>query len=222
MARFLYVKLLTATLGAAVLAPVAWAQTTSTSSVSPSSTSPSSASPILAPTPAEKAPPPSTPKRTRAVSGEVAAALAAASPKYTPAPPKPEPKPEEEKPDLREIDKPQNGIVRLPKYIVREPKPVIFSERAVSTSKGLTDIAVRRYISEADRAMNRFTLPLFGSSMEGRALAMYAEDERLRNMAELDETATAASKSDAAAGAYIKREAQKTFLRSTDFGWSGR
>ena len=48
------------------------------------------------------------------------------------------------------------------------------------TEKGLTDIAMRRYISDVDRALNRWTLPLFGSSKEARALAMYAEDEGVR------------------------------------------
>jgi hypothetical protein len=177
---------------------------------------------VFAPAPSEKVPVPttSTPKRTRAISSEVAAALAAAAPKYSPPPPKPEPKPEEEQPDMRDIDKPKNGIVRLPKYIVQEPKPAVFSERAIHTQKGLTDIAMRRYISDADRALNRFTLPLFGTSAESRALAMYAEDERLKNMSDLDDAANNASKSDAAAGAYIKKEAQKTFLRSSDYGWS--
>jgi hypothetical protein len=49
---------------------------------------------------------------------------------------------------------------------------------------------------------------------------MYAEDERLRNMSELENTASAISKGDAAAGEYIRKESQKTFMRSADFGWS--
>lgn len=154
------------------------------------------------------------------MSPEVAAALAAASPKYTPPPPKPEPKPESELPDMREIDKPKNQIIRLSPVIVREPKPVIFSERTIHTEKGLTDIAMRRYISDVDRALNRFTLPLFGSSKESRAMAMYREDERLRNMSELEATATAVSAADAAGGTYIRRETEKTFMRSNDFGWN--
>lgn len=177
-------------------------------------------SPVLAPKSDEKAPPPAGPRRTRALSPEVAAALAAASPKYSPPPPKPEPKPESELQDMREIDKPKNQIIRLSPVIVREPKPVIFSERAIHTEKGLTDIAMRRYISDADRALNRFTLPLFGSSKESRAMAMYREDERLRNMSELEATATAVSAADAAGGTYIRRETEKTYMRSTDFGWN--
>jgi hypothetical protein len=210
MARFHFVKLLTVSFGLAALVPVTSAQTP----VQPAT------SPVLVPREGEKAPPPAAPKRTRPVSPGVAAALAAAAPKYAPPPPKVEPKPEEEQQDMREIDKPKNTIVRLPKYIVQEPKPVIFSERSIHTEKGLTDIAMRRYISDVDRALNRWTLPLFGASKEARALAMYAEDERLRNMAEMDATATAVSQADAAAGEYIRRESEKTFMRTSDFGWS--
>lgn len=121
---------------------------------------------------------------------------------------------------MREIDRPANQIIRLPKVIVQEPRSPLFTERSISTPKGLTDIAMRRYISDTDRALNRFTIPLFGTSKEARALAMYAEDERLRNMSELEATATAVSAADAAGGTYIRRETEKTFMRSSDFGWS--
>lgn len=164
---------------------------------------------------------PPAPKRTRAISPAVAAQLAASTPKFDPAPPTPPPKPQEELPDMREIDKPRNTIIRLPQYVVQEEKPVVLSERAVHTQQGLADLAVRRYISDADRALNRFTLPLFGRSVEERALMMYAEEERLRNMAELADNAAMVSTTDKAAGAYVKREADKTYLRSSDFGWRG-
>lgn len=161
------------------------------------------------------------PRRSRGISPEVAAQLQANTPKYAPAPPKPEPKPAEELPDLREIDKPKNTIIRLPQYIVREPTSPVLNERAVHTDKGLADLAVRRYISDADRALNRFTLPLFGRSVQERALAMYAEEERLHNMAELADNAAMVSTTDKAAGTYVKREAEKTYLRSSEFGWRG-
>lgn len=214
MARQILLKLVTATFGVASLLPVVTAQTPAAPA----------ASPVFAPASNGKAesaaPARAAPKRTRAISSDVAAALAAAAPKYTPPPPPPPPKPESELVDMREVDKPKNTIVRLPKYIVQEAKPPVFTERSIHTEKGLTDIAMRRYISDADRALNRWTLPLFGTSKESRAMAMYAEDERLRNMTNLEETAIAASKSDAAAGTYIRKEAQQTFLRSSDFGWS--
>ncbi len=211
MARSTLICLVTATFASFACPSGASAQATAPQS---------SPSPILAPAAGEKAPS-NAPKRNRVMSSEVAAALAAASPKYTPPPPpKPAPKPEEQLPDLRDTDKPKNEIIRLPKYLVREAKPAVLKETDVLTNKGLTDVAMRRYISDADRALNRFTLPLFGTSKEARAREMYAEDDRLRNMSELEDNAKDAFKTDSEAGSYIRKEAQKTYLRSSDFGWT--
>lgn len=186
---------------------------------------PAPASTILPAAPAE--PTSAAPKRPRAISGEVATMLAHSMPKFTPPPPPPPPpsaeelakKAEEEAADLRDSDKPKNGIVRLEKYVVREERPPIFTERQINTKKGLTAIAMRRYISDADRALNRWTLPLFGSSAESRALFMYAEDERLKNMSDLADNANMIMKSDSNAGAAAKDAVQKTYLRTDDFGW---
>ncbi|MEI6466897.1 MAG: hypothetical protein WCQ89_19380 [Verrucomicrobiota bacterium] len=213
MARLLHFKPLAAALGTALL-------TTALPAQNPATPAPPATAESAAPRTAEV----ESPRRTRAVSNGVAAALAAASPKYTPPvpkPPPPPPKPEEELPDLRDVDKPKNGIVRLPKYVVREPKPVIFSERAISTTKGITDIAMKRYLTETDRVLNRFRIPILTMTNEERALAMYAEDERLKNMSDLKDNATAAGMADSNSGSYLKKEAQKTFLRSSDFGWNG-
>lgn len=195
------------------------------------------------PSPAVTAAPaaPATPKRTRAISGDVAALLASTLPKYAP-PPLAPPQPtaadlakkladeEADAADLRDTDKPKNAIVRLPKYVVQEQRPAVLTERDINTKKGLREIAMRRYISDADRALNRFSLPLFagwspgsgnGSSTEQRALSMYAEDERLRNMADLADNANMIMKSDRAAGASAKDAVQKTYMRSTEFGYNG-
>jgi hypothetical protein len=158
------------------------------------------------------------PSSARAISPEVAAQLAASRPKFSPTPP---PKPEEDLPDLREIDKPKNTIVRLPKYVVVAPRPPIFRERDIYTRQGLANLAMRRYFSETDRALNRFTLPLFSISNSDRALAMYAEDERLKNMADVADNTNMVMKSDAAAGTKMKDAAQQTFIRWSDFGWQG-
>src|SRR4051812_3031645 len=114
MARYSELKIFSTAFAIAALGSVGHAQALTSQPSAPAT------SPILAPAPAEKAPAPTGPKRTRPISGEVAAALAAASPKYTPPAPKPEPKPEAEQVDMRDVDKPKNGIVRLPKYIVQE------------------------------------------------------------------------------------------------------
>jgi hypothetical protein len=166
------------------------------------------------------------PKAQRAVSEEVAATISAGMPKYNPPPKAPEPKPEEEQADLRDTDKPKNKIIRLPAHIVREQRSPVLRERDVNTKSGLAAIAEGRYISDADRALNRWNI--FGTRSTGsanstsaRAMAMYEEDERLRNIADLNDSAALVSASDKAAGLYIKREVQKTYQRSDDFGWSG-
>lgn len=170
--------------------------------------------------PASGSAPPAAPRR-RAISPEAAAALAAAAPKYAPPPKPPEKKPEEELPDLREIDKPKNTIIRLPKFIVQEPRPPVFRERDLNTSKAFTDLVLRRYVSETGLALNRYTLPIIGGGLKAYAMQRYADDERLKNMADFADRANMVEKSDASAGLYIKREVEKTFLRTSDFGWQG-
>jgi hypothetical protein len=164
--------------------------------------------------------PPPKPKRYHSVSPELAASLAATMPKYNP--PKPvEKKPDDEDVDLRDVDKPKNQIIRLPKYVVQEQKPPVFRERDIHTAKGLAALAIKRYLSEADRALNSFRLPFFGVSNEARALAMYAEDERLKNISDLNDTARTVGKTDPKEAAYIKRATQDTYMRWSDFGWNG-
>ena len=159
------------------------------------------------------------PKKERPISSGVASALAASMPKYNP-PPKPNPNDEDV--DLREVDKPRNGIIRLPKYTVQEKKPPLFRERDIFTRSGLADLAKNRYLTAADRVLNRMTLPLFGTSAEARAMAMYAEDERLNNMSDLKDTARDVGYLDPAEGAYIKRVTDQTYMRDSGFGYDSR
>ena len=209
MARPAFSPWFTALLAAASAVISAPAQTTASAA---------SVSPVLELTTVSKKAAPPAPSRARAISPEVAAQLASVMPKFSPPPPKPASKPEEEA-VVAVNDTPRNGIIRLPKYIVREPRPPILNERAIHTVKGLTEIAMRRYLTEMDMALNKFTLPLFGTSAAARALAMYAEDERLRNMSEMHDAARMVSATNKAAGSYIMRETQETFMRTSDFGW---
>lgn len=159
------------------------------------------------------------PKRDRPISDGVASALAASMPKYNPPPKAP---PVDEDVDLRDVDKPKNGIIRLPKYTVQEKKPPVFRERDIFTNAGLASVARDRYITATDRVLNRVTLPLFGTSSEARALAMYAEDERLNNMSNLKDTARDVSRTDPNEGAYIKRVTDQTYMRDSGFGYDSR
>lgn len=229
-ARF---KLLASAVAACGCALAASAQSASQPEQPASATATSSASPTAVPTQAADINPaakPQTPKpesatppptRVRAVSPALAAQLRAAAdnPKYAPPAPEP-PHPVEAMVDARKTDKPQNDIIRLPEYVVLERKPQVFTERDISTQKGLTDIAMKRYISETDYVMNRFHIPIFGQSVEDRALAMYAEQERLNNIDATETMAKAVSFEKPAEGAYLLKESQKTFMRKDDFGWS--
>jgi len=104
-------------------------------------------------------------------------------------------------------------VLRLPKLVVHGPRPSVLTKRDVSTQRGLTEIAMWRYISQLDRVLNHFRLPLFSISCEDRALAMYAEDERLERMADLDRTVRAAALVDRAAAAELGRLAADTYAR---------
>jgi hypothetical protein len=159
-------------------------------------------------------------KRSRAISSEVASALAAAMPRYEP--PKPvEPKAEEEV-DLRETDQPRNRIIRLPDYVVQEKKPPVFRERDIYTRKGLAELARQRYFSETAQGLNRFRLPLFGAGMDSYALQMRADDERLQSISELKENAESIRAADPENAAYIKRLTNDTYIRRADFGLQRR
>jgi len=143
--------------------------------------------------------------RGRAVSENVAAQLAARMPHYAP-PPEPtsgsESSPAQKRDatgratngstpseKVEDLDRPQNQIIRLPDYVVREKKPPVFRERDLYNPSGLAALAALRYLSETSQALNRFRIPLIGNADKAYALARYEEDERLRNRRELTETA---------------------------------
>lgn len=105
----------------------------------------------------------------------------------------PEPKKEEEKPDndvdLRDVDKPRNGIVRLPKYTVQGERPPVFTEREINTKKGMADLAVKRYLSTVGQGLNKFHLPsiMGGLSNDDIAMQMYRDNERIQNNRDMNE-----------------------------------
>lgn len=181
---------------------------------------PSSTNPVIAnPEVAKPTTPAPKPKRDRVMGDSLASSLAASLPKYNP-PPKP--KPEEENADLRETDKPRNGIIRLPKYTVQEKKPPVFRERDLYSNKGFSELAKQRYLTPTYRMLNSVYIPFFTASPEQHALAMYAEDERLQNISDLHDSANTVSKSDAADGAYIKRLTDQTYMRTSDYGYQSK
>lgn len=131
--------------------------------------------------------------------------------------------------------KPANGIVRLPKYVVREPK--LPTPQEIMTPKELENYAMNRYVGAEggfDRGfLNLFTvaglwkkIPVLGRfSFVGsetnaeRGMRLYAEAERKRKMEELMNLMSLTKEAGDAAGAdKIKHETDKTFIRRADFG----
>jgi len=125
-----------------------------------------------------------TPNADSGISPRASAAITSNF-KYQPPPP---PKPEDDEVDLRDIDKPKNDIVRLPRMIVTAKKPPVFTDRTLYTHNQLKTLAVARYLSKLDtRFLNKWTLPLFGSSNADRAMQIFFDDERQKNMADMQQ-----------------------------------
>jgi hypothetical protein len=76
------------------------------------------------------------------ISPELAEKLTAVVPKYVPpSPPSAKPR----LPDAEESEHPRNAIIRLPRYLVREPKLPVIKERDMLTATGQRDLALRRH-----------------------------------------------------------------------------
>ena len=155
------------------------------------------------------------PQPERAVSAKTSAAILAGF-KYVPPPP---PKPvEDEEVDLRDIDKPQNEIVRLPTYVVTAKKPPVFTDRTLYTQDQLKKLAMSRYITKIDaRLLNRWTIPGLGMSNEQRAMEQYLEDERLKNMSDMkSDISILRATGDTQSADEIQANYYNTFLRRRD------
>lgn len=157
---------------------------------------------------AEPAGAPAT-KPTRAVSPHLAAALAEKMPKFEP---KAGAHDAEKKPGQTGAealdDQPANGIVRLPRYVVREERPP--SDREMRSARGLEAHAMDKYMGApggfSRGVLNRFTfgqawdrwikgrVPILGRfdwavTQENEAMKRYYDDEfrkELRGLVDFD------------------------------------
>ncbi len=147
-------------------------------------------------------------RRERPVSAGVAAALAAAMPKYDP--PKPvEPKPEEELSDLRETDRPRNSIIRLPDYVVQEKKPPVFRERDLRSGAERRAFAMKTYAG--------LNLGPLGGMNKNVAVLMLQEEERKEDIVAFSDLARTGSIDDPQAGRYYKKLSDQTYTRSNEW-----
>jgi hypothetical protein len=144
--------------------------------------------------------------------------LTNAMPKYNP-PSKTDPaKSGDEEADARDTDKPKNAIIRLPQYVVREPKSPVFTEREDMTQKGLDDLAMKRYLGLDPSKMNSpLAATITRLLFQSYANQEYADAERLNNISDLDQTALAmAHGGDSADAGIIKRAADDIYDRGLD------
>jgi hypothetical protein len=148
----------------------------------------------------------------RTVSSRIAADLNSGMPKYSP--PTPTPVVTADSPDMRDVDKPKNGIPRLPKYIVRESRPVVFRNRDLYTNEGLINLSFKNHPG-LDFGN------IFGLN-SGIAYQMMLDEQRLTDIDDLTDTARAMSRGgDQAESQYILMESQQTFMRPVEETWGG-
>ena len=185
------------------LAPALQAQSTTTAATSGTVTTTSSVSTDASPTP-----PVSFESHANS---HLSFQLADSMPHYSPPKPPPPPQPDV---DIRDVDKPRNTIKRLPKYMVRAPKPPVFRDKDLYTSDGLGALGMKKYAG-----LNFGPLPWLN---QATAKQMVEDDQRAANMADLEDTANAigrGTKSDAAESEYIKKASSETYMRQ-DSSWT--
>lgn len=160
----------------------------------------------------------STGPTTRSSSREAAAALAGITFEAPASEKKQEEKPDEEV-DLREIDKPRNGIVRLPKYVVEGERPPVFTEREINTKKGMADLAIKRYLSTVQQGLNKYHLPsiMGGLSNEDIAMQMYRDNERIQNSRDMNEKLSLFREAGAKEANSMQKDATSTYRPTGQF-----
>lgn len=167
---------------------------------------------VLAQKPANPPPVPlpkaDTEDSDRIVSSRTAAALAAAMPKYSVPTPTPTPTLDPE------LDRPKNGIVRLPSYVLRESRPPVFRKQDLYTTQGLIDLSFKAHPGL-----------LFGNILglnSGVAYQMMLDEERESALNDFADEAHAMDRGgDKAESQYILQASQETFMRPVDSVWTG-
>ncbi len=153
------------------------------------------------------------PKKERVISGDLSKSLSSGI-KYNPPPP---PKPEVEDVDMRDIDKPRNQIIRLPKYVVEAKRPPVFTDRNLYSNEMLRRLAYKQYASAFSRNfLNRYRI--FGQLDTDYAMMQYEAAERLRNIAEMDDKVSMYRVSgDNAEASALEDDIQRSFMRRTNY-----
>jgi hypothetical protein len=189
-----------------VTASLAAAQTSATPPAAAATPDNAQAAAVPTPTP--------VPEYTyHSVSSGVAEALSMDRPKYNP--PTPTPVAVDVPEDMRTVDKPKNDIPRLPSYIVRDSRPPVFRNRDLYTKDGLVSMSYKLHPG--------LGIGNLAGLNDNAAYAMFLDDERLANIADLTDTARSiAAGGDKAEGEYILQATQDTYMRpDPGFIWGG-
>ncbi|MGC4075088.1 MAG: hypothetical protein QM760_21820 [Nibricoccus sp.] len=160
-----------------------------------------------APAPSEPAPS-ETKKKSRMLSPEASSALLAG---YSYQPPKPV-EPVDDEIDQRDVDKPRNEIIRLPKYMVEAERPPVFADRNLYTTQNFSKLLIQRYLGKG--GLNKYQL---GKEGQIYAAQMYWDDERLKNMVEgNNQVSLYRASGDEEKAAKAERENKSMMLRTND------
>src|SRR5205085_844321 len=110
-----------------------------------------------------------------------------------------------------------NDIVRLPKYVVVDKKPPVFTERELWGDNVFNQKLARRQFPEWYLAFNKVAMwtPLrfFMWSAGASARAQWEEEERLRHMAEFADLTSMVTRANPTEGANVKGLSQEMFMR---------
>ncbi len=174
----------------------------------PAATAPEAFSP-LAPSSAT-APVSAQPSPAQSVSPTTAARLAVTAPKYI-APDSPTAKAVASAPDLRETDRPCNTIIRLPNYVVRQSKEVIYKEDQFVTPEAKLQRTYARH-----RGLHAGSFWIFKN--DPAAKEIQEDDERVERRAELsDLLGLFQVGSDPVVERSLRAQVQSTFMNSADW-----
>ena len=159
---------------------------------------------------------PAAQKPSPAVSQQLTSAL----PKYDPNPAPVATAPAEPKPgdpfkpitneDIARAANPDNAdVLVLPKITVKQkPRPRLTPD-LVATPKGISDIFIKQKSTSLDQVLNKFTLPLFGTSVVDRAYEENARAKREQLNSDVSTIAKAVEQTDPAEAKALRDAAAK-------------
>ncbi len=147
----------------------------------------------------------------RIQSSELSSALMNSIPKYSPV------KPEPPKPAAQAADQPKNGVVRLPKYVVHDQAPPVFTKKDVMTDEERKELAMKQYIIDT-KDMPTLAAFMSRALFQDNASQQYADAERASNISSLRSDASAAAVGgDKAESDFIRAQSNDTYLRRSDW-----